>query len=441
MGRPGPGPRRRRVRVLPDEPVVVRRGLDRVGPVPVAELDRILGDDRLQVLLTEAGIEPEHVARVGLLDGELARRPALGVVGAEQRRARGAVQHVLELPRQVERVLDARVPAEPSGRRHHVRRVARDQDAALGEALRPVGGRRPALDVLDLYGQVGRSERQADVIDARLLAHVLADRRRAVALLVDRRVDDEEAGVAVDREAEEADEPGMEDVDDAEVPVAEQFADVGAEVDRDAVREAPVAQHLDPEAPPDRAVRAVGGDQVLRPHGPLVAAVTRPDAGRHPVAVLRDVDDLRCVLHLGAARACLVEQDRLQADLGDEHPGRGAEVFDALVDLPEVPVELLAAQALDRHDRPVLDELAGGRLLDRRLDPDRAIGLHRALVDERRARVDRGPDVALDHQGRNAPLRRGRPPPRARRGSRPRSGPERRCSRSEEYDAGPSRTT
>ena len=32
-------------------------------------------------------------------------------------------------------------------------------------------------------------------------------------VLVDRRVDDEEAGVAVDREAEEADEPGMEHVD------------------------------------------------------------------------------------------------------------------------------------------------------------------------------------------------------------------------------------
>src|SRR5581483_2202458 len=50
MWRARPRARGRRVRVLPGEAVVVGVGLDRLRPVPVAELDRVLTDDRLQVL-------------------------------------------------------------------------------------------------------------------------------------------------------------------------------------------------------------------------------------------------------------------------------------------------------------------------------------------------------------------------------------------------------
>ena len=119
----------------------------------------------------------------------------------------------------------------------------------------------------------------------------------------------------------------------------------------------------DAEPLADRAVRAVGGDQVAGAHGPLGAAVARPDDGRHAVVVLLDETTSVRVLEPSTPSSSAARgEDRLEPDLGDEEPRRRAEVLDALVDVAEVPVELLAAEALDRHDRAVLDELARGGL-------------------------------------------------------------------------------
>ena len=148
-------------------------------------------------------------------------------------------------------------------------------------------------------------------------------------------------------------------------------------------------------------MRAVGGDEVTRADRALVAAVPRADRRGHAVGVLLDLDRLRGVLDGGADLRRFREQDRLEADLRDEEPPARADVLDALVDRPEVPVELLAAEALDGDDRSVLDELAAGRVLDLALEPDRAVGLHRALADQRRARMDGGSPMALDDEGRH----------------------------------------
>ena len=95
-------------------------------------------------------------------------------------------------------------------------------------------------------------------------------------------------------------------------------------------------------------------------------------------------------------------QDGLEPDLRDEEPRRRAEVLDALVDRAEVPVELLAAERLDRHDRAVLDELGGSGRLDLALQAERAVQLDGPLADERRAGVDRGPGMPLDDERRDA---------------------------------------
>ena len=68
------------------------------------------------------------------------------------------------------------------------------------------------------------------------------------------------------------------------------------------------------------------------------------------------------------------------------------------VDEAEVPVELLPAEAVDGHDRAVLDELPRRSLLYLFLQADGAICLHGALVDERGARVDRGAAMALEDE-------------------------------------------
>ena len=91
-------------------------------------------------------------------------------------------------------------------------------------------------------------------------------------------------------------------------------------------------------------------------------------------------------------------QDGLESDLRDEQPRRRAEVLDALVDRTEVPVELLPAQRFDRHDRAVLDELGGSRLLDLALQAERAVLLDGPLAYERRPGMDRGSGMSLDDE-------------------------------------------
>src|SRR4029453_5742987 len=177
----------------------------------------------------------------------------------------------------------------------------------------------------------------------------------------------------------------------------------GEKVARVAAREAPVAERLDPEPLPDRAVGAVGGEDVAGADSTLGTAVAGPDRGGDALRILLERDDLRGVLHLGTDLLRLPEQHRLQADLGDEQPRARAELLDALVDVLEVVLELLAAEALDGDDRTVLDELSRGRLCDLLLDPDRAVVLHRPLVHECCPRVDRRADVALDDERRDAP--------------------------------------
>ena len=348
--------------------------------------------------MPRVGIETEHVAGVRLLGREGADRPPLGVVRVEQLGPCPPVENVRELPREVVPVLNTAVAAEPTGRRHLVHRVPGEEDAALLEPLGIRGRRRPALHVLDLDRDVRVAERLADVLDARRPAHVLADPDRACSVGVRRRVHDEEAGLQIDREAEEPLQARSEDVDHAQVAVTHQPAHVRLEVDRDAVREAAVAEPADTEPLADRAVRAVGRDEIPRPHGALGPSVTRPDDGRHPLRVLLDRDGLRRVLDPRSQTLRGSEQHRLEPDLRDEDPRRRTDLLHPFVDEAEVPVELLATEALDRHDRAVLDELPRSGLLDLLLQADGAIRLDRALVDERCPRVDRSAAMALEDE-------------------------------------------
>src|SRR5262249_31632157 len=160
-------------------------------------------------------------------------------------------------------------------------------------------------------------------------------------------VDNEEARLLVERETEEADLPRMKDVDDAQVPIADQLAAVGPEVDRDAVREAAASGHAEPEPLAHRAVRAVGGDRVPRTHGALATCRARADDGGDAVVGLVQRGHFRRVLEPRTELGRALLDHRLEPDLRNEETWRRAQVLDALVDVAEVPVELFAAERLD----------------------------------------------------------------------------------------------
>ena len=136
-----------------------------------------------------------------------------------------------------------------------------------------------------------------------------------------------------------------------------------------------MAEPADAEQLADRAVGAVGRDHIASAHGSLGPAVARPGGDRHAVVVAVHDHGLGGVLDLHTEPLRGAGEHGLEPDLGDEEPRRRADVLDALVDEAEVPVQLLAAEALDGQDRAVLDELRCGRLLDLLLQADRAIRL------------------------------------------------------------------
>ena len=141
----------------------------------MAKLDRRVGDEGLQVVLAELGIEPQDIARVGLLDGELGDRTPLGVVGVEQLRPR--------VPPSTRASFQARLcasatpvlpPKPPVGGIAWAASPARKIRPSWKRSAHSARGV-PLLHVLDLDRQIRRPERLADVLDAAVVAHVGPD--------------------------------------------------------------------------------------------------------------------------------------------------------------------------------------------------------------------------------------------------------------------------
>jgi hypothetical protein len=197
----------------------------------------------------------------------------------------------------------------------------------------------------------------------------------------------------------------MKDVDDAQVAIADQLAAVGPEVDGDAVGKAAASGHANAEPLAHGAVRAVGGDRVLRLHGPLDACLSRAHDGGDVIVGSVERDHLRRVLEPRAELRGTLLDHRLEPDLRDEEPRRRAEVLDTLVDVAEVPVELLAAEGLDRDDRAVLLELFLRGRKHVVLDPRGAERLDRPLQEHRGTRVDRRSRMTLHDEVLDAEAR------------------------------------
>ncbi len=282
--------------------------------------------------------------------------------------------------------------------------IAGEEDPAALEGARGVRHRAPSLHVLDLHRHVGVAERRVHEVGAPLHGHVLADAVVPRAVRLGRREHREEPRVAGEREAEEPGQLRVVDVDDAEVAAGEQVVDVALEVDREAVGKAAVPGHRDPELPPHAAVRAVRGDEVVGDDDLFLTALAPAEHRPHVVSALVERDEVGAEQVLGTELGRAPPQDGLKPDLGDEQARRGAQVLDSLVVRAVEVLELLAAEALDRHDRAALLELARRGPFDLLLETDGAQDLHRPLVERGRARMDRRADVALHHEVRHSVL-------------------------------------
>lgn len=158
---------------------------------------------------------------------------------------------------------------------------------AAPERLGRRGHGSPALDALDFYGQVRvAAERGTHQVDASLDGDVRTHVGVARAIGLKGREHREEPRVAGDRESEEARQPRVVDVHDAEIAAAHKGFDVGLEVDRDAVGEGPASAHGNAEMVANGAVRAVGGHEVVGTDDLLGTTAVGADHRDAPVLAL-----------------------------------------------------------------------------------------------------------------------------------------------------------
>ncbi len=251
--------------------------------IEVAELDIEVVGRRLEVLGAEIGRGARDVARVGLLDGELADRLALHLVGLEQRRPGDA----------------CRAPARASRRdcaRRGFRCCRRSRRWAASDARHRRRGRRGRRWNWRATSEVARQRAMPSILTGRLgspapartnsinrcLADVGGGIRRGFRILlrIADRVHRQEARLAVLVHAEEAAERRVVDVDHAQRLAQQLRREIGVEVDRDAVGEDAAPVEFDVEQLAHLAVGAVGADQVFAAQLALARRSRRPARSR-----------------------------------------------------------------------------------------------------------------------------------------------------------------
>ena len=244
-------------------------------PAPVLRARGVAGRPGLEDLGGRQALAGgEHAPEIRARFGDVAHghRPALDFVGTQQRAAGPAAQGRLELPAEIDGILDAGVHAEAAGRRHQVRGIAGNEHplrpVAVGDELAP----HPPHHRQDLVVERaahGARQRMADV--GLGMGHLVggADDRHAEALAAVDRHDGEPGALGPDED--ETVGPSLV-VQRGKVRAAQHH--VGG------VGQRGVAAHGDAGALAHQAGAAVGADEIV---GRDVAGLAGGD-----VADLRD---------------------------------------------------------------------------------------------------------------------------------------------------------
>ncbi len=343
----------------------------------------------------EARVAVFHRAGRGAGAGGLGDRAAFRVVGVQQALARPALQDRGQFPGEVVGVLDAGVGAEGAGGGHLGGRVTGEEDAAgavaAGDALGGVpGGLAGDLDVevgvADGAADVGGDAVVGEVLDGFALFGVPGGVEDPVLAVVDR----EEGAVRV----------LAGEVADDEAAVADDVGEAaGAEGDADVVEEVTGAALADAELLADRAAGAVGGDQVVRADGGVLAGLAALDDRRHTVGVGLEGEQFRAEAEVAAEVRGVREEFGFQVVLAAQAPGAGAEAGQAAsgVDLLEQPLPRVADERGCLQDAVVVGE-GGGGPADVRLGAGHPEEFHGADVVAAPPGVDGGARVPF-HQG------------------------------------------
>jgi hypothetical protein len=331
--------------------------------IDITEFDVEIVRQRFVVGGAEIGGGARHVARVSLLDGKLRHRFALGLVAVEQPWAGHAFEHHCQLPSEVVGIMDTRVAAETAVGRHEVCGVADDEDAPALELARHVGGCAPARHAIDLDVEVGHAGASAHQLDQPLLAGVgsgIGGLNRINLRIADG-VHHHEARLAILLQAKEPAEHRIVDVDDADRFAAELAPQVGAKIDRYAVRKNAATVEWEAEDLAHFAVCAIGADQIAAPEAAFRAAIDIAHPCGYAVGVLTESDNLATRADLRANLFGAFAQHSLQAGLVDEQPpARRQAVVDPDVEAGDDVRELAPGEIVHRNERALGHEVLLG---------------------------------------------------------------------------------
>src|SRR4051794_15238503 len=108
---------------------------------------------------SKPGRSARHVPGKSLLNGELSDGLSFAGIGTQQPLARVPLQHQGEFPREVVRVVNTRVAAESTVRRHEMGGIANDKDPLFLESLRNARAGAPPCETVDFHVEIRYSNR------------------------------------------------------------------------------------------------------------------------------------------------------------------------------------------------------------------------------------------------------------------------------------------
>src|SRR5262249_17586343 len=150
--------------------------------------------------------------------------------------------------------------------------------------------------------------------------------------------------------------------------VRQQLAQIGAKVDGDAVGEGRAALHADAERLSNRAVAAVGSQQILRPDGECRPCLAITQLGHDVLSQLVDRNDFWGDPRPRSDPHAPWRDQRLQSILRKKAPPKRTDIPDTRIQTPYKFGCRAAKQSPPRDAPAVLNELLFGAPADRRFD-------------------------------------------------------------------------
>jgi hypothetical protein len=146
-----------------------------IGLVPVTQINVRIGNRLIHAACSKERRNTHDVARVRLLECKCGDGSTFGVIACEKTAFFLTIQNGREFPGEVMGIMDSRVPAVATVRRHLMGGITKMKNSLSRKFIGNLRGRVPLHNVVNLHGKVGHSEARATEFNTHLIRKASPD--------------------------------------------------------------------------------------------------------------------------------------------------------------------------------------------------------------------------------------------------------------------------